>query len=437
VILTNPDGEEFTTSEPADDVRRTEFGDSVGLGVGAASSGEYQVSVQGATAGRDVPYEVETFFNGYPDARGQADLDATEGMRVGYMDDGLPIPVSVTATIQASDGTEETVELGAAPAGESLVCCLQNMREGHLSGPIAGGPLVVTVRAIGGDGPAHYERLVRFGAYMWPAVDSDGDGIRDQVELRNGMNPGDRADGALDADTDGLSMGRELGELGTDPFDYDTDDGGEGDGIEVDAGRDPVNPDDDVAQAACVDESNMPDSAEFEFQDDAPRAPGLERLLPDTLLGQRMTQTSISGPPQLHGAFAGYLWYALVQCTSGSPEKLEVAYAANPDWGGVVVVAIRVGRLQDGKVVPVPASELADAFLHRVLPTDDLGPRPYALDGRTATMLESGVLVYPHDDVLYMTMGLYIGDCWENCGSPPDMEELAADLLPKLPAPGD
>jgi hypothetical protein len=59
------------------------------------------------------------------------------------------------------------------------------------------------------------------------------------------------------------------------------------------------------------------------------------------------------------------------------------------------------------------------------------------LDGRTATMLESGVLVYPHDDVLYMTMGLYIGDCWENCGSPPDMEELAADLLPKLPAPGD
>jgi hypothetical protein len=433
VIVTNPDGEAFTTSEPADDVRRTEFGDSVALGVGAASSGDYQISVHGAPAGRDVPYEVETFFKGYPDARSRADLDATEGMRVGYMDDGLPIPAAVSATVQASDGTEQTVELGAAPEGESLVCCLENMREGHLSGPIAGGPLVVTVRSVGGDGPAHYERLVRFGGYMWPAVDSDGDGIRDQVELRNAMNPADRADGALDADTDGLSMARELGELGTDPFDYDTDDGGEGDGIEVDAGRDPKNPGDDVAQAACVDESNMPDSAEFEWQDDAPRAPDLENLLPDTLLGQRMTKTSISGPPQLHGTSPGFFWYALVQCIAGSPERLEVAYATRADWSGLVVVAIRVGRVRDGTVESVPATELADAFLHRIVPTDNLGPRPYVLEGRTATMLESGMLVYPHDDVLFMTMPVYIGDCFENCGSPPDLEKLAADLLPKLP----
>ena len=197
MTVTNPDGEAFTTSDSADDVRRTEFGDSVALGVGAAAPGDYQISVEGAPAGRDVPYEVETFFKGYPDARGQADLDATEGMRVGYMDDGAPDPASVTRDGPGVGWDGADRQLGAAPEGESLVCCLENMREGHLAGPIAGGPLVVTVRSIGGDGPARYERLVRFGGYMWPAVDSDGDGIRDQVELRNGMNPGDRADGAL------------------------------------------------------------------------------------------------------------------------------------------------------------------------------------------------------------------------------------------------
>src|SRR4029453_15254007 len=160
------------------------------------------------------------------------------------------------------------------------------------------------------------------------------------------------------------------GELGTDPYDYDTDDGGEGDGIEVDAGRDPTNPGDDVAQANCLDDSDKPDSAEFEWQDDAPRAPGLEALLPDTLLAQEMTKTSISGPPQLHGTYPGVFWYALVQCTAGSPEHLEVAYATRADWSGLVVVAIRVGRVQGGSVVSVPASELADAFLHRIVPTD-------------------------------------------------------------------
>ena len=81
--------------------------------------------------------------------------------------------------------------------------------------------------------------------------------------------------------------------------------------------------------------------------------------------------------------------------------------------------------------VPAPASTpLAKS-------ADDLGPRPYVLEGRAATLLEPGMLVYPHDDVLYMTMAIYAGDCWENCGSPPDMETLAADLLPKLPGPVD
>jgi hypothetical protein len=311
------------------------------------------------------------------------------------------------------------------------------MRQVHLDGPIQGGSHVITVRSAGGDGEQRYERLVRFGFYMWPAVDSDGDGIRDQVELAHGMNPADPAGADLDADTDGLSMARELGELATDPFDYDSDDGGEGDGSEVAAGRDPGDRGDDVVAAACFDESSIPESDEFEWRDDAPRAPDLEALLPDVLLGTRMEKTSIAGPPQFHGAFTGYLWYALVQCAGGSPERLEVAYATGSDWAGRVALAIRVGREQDGAVVPVPATELVDAFLHRIRPGMDLAPRPIELDGRPAIMTDGGLLLYAHEDVLYMTMGLYIGDCWEDCGSPPDLEKLAADLMPKLPAPGD
>ncbi|MCP4918264.1 MAG: hypothetical protein GY913_15250, partial [Proteobacteria bacterium] len=48
-----------------------------------------------------------------------------------------------------------------------------------------------------------------------------------------------------DSDDDGLDDGEELDEYGTDPNDADTDDGGVGDGDEVEAGTDPLDPDDD------------------------------------------------------------------------------------------------------------------------------------------------------------------------------------------------
>jgi hypothetical protein len=81
--------------------------------------------------------------------------------------------------------------------------------------------------------------------------DSDGDGLPDYWESNYGLDPfsadtdGDGTrDENEDEDEDGLTSLEEYDE-GTDPDAWDTDGGGESDGSEVDAGRDPRNPNDD------------------------------------------------------------------------------------------------------------------------------------------------------------------------------------------------
>lgn len=432
--VSNADGETFGAEHA--DVRVTEFGDRVSLGIGAASSGTWQLALQGIPAGQSVPFEVETFFSSFPDARGEADLDAAEGLAIGYMDGGLPQPAQVIATLHGPDGAERSVDLEVAPEGEAMVCCIGNMLQTHLPGPFDSGSYVITVRSSGGSGSTAYERAVVFGFYMWPAVDTDGDSIRDRTELRYGLDPGDRTDGAGDADTDGLTMARELGEFDTDPFDYDTDDGGEGDGAEVTANRDPLDRDDDQVAASCAPDPGG-ESDRFSPRENAPRAPDLEALLPERLLGQTLETFSITGTPLLHPAWPGVLLEALVECTEGFPPTLEVAYAGASGWGTIGIMAIRVERSEGGVLRPIPADELADAFLHRMIPGRDYRPRSFEVDGRRAVLLESGSLVYASDDVLFVTMGLSMGDCFQDCGSPPDMEDLATALLKRLPASED
>lgn len=63
-------------------------------------------------------------------------------------------------------------------------------------------------------------------------VDSDGDGIPDEEELRLGMDPNNPADAQLDEDHDGLTALEEY-RAGTDPHNPDTDGDGISDGDEV------------------------------------------------------------------------------------------------------------------------------------------------------------------------------------------------------------
>lgn len=75
--------------------------------------------------------------------------------------------------------------------------------------------------------------------------DEDGDGMPNNWEANNGLNPSDPSDAPLDPDGDGLTNLEEYLN-GTDPNDPDTDNGGTNDGDEVhDNCTDPLNPLDD------------------------------------------------------------------------------------------------------------------------------------------------------------------------------------------------
>jgi hypothetical protein len=439
MTVTNPDGEHYRDG-PDDEPRVSKFAGRVSLG--AAAVGTWRLDLEGLRPGALVPFEVELFFEPFPEARAQADLDAREGLRIGYMDSDLPAVSTVTATLSGpagptTEGTptavpgpgaaERTVELGPSPVEDSKLCCLGDRRELHLDGPTAAGSYLVTVRSSGGSGETAFQRAVRFGFYMWPAVDSDGDGVRDRVEIRYGLDPDDPADGAFDHDFDGLTTAQELGELGTDPAQFDTDDGREGDGSEVRAGRDPLDAADDQPPPSCFPRDA---STRFEYDPDAPRDPELEALLPDRVLGRPLTKSSIKGGPLLHPFHPGWIWQGFVFCTGRADADLSVAYATSAALGNLGVIAVRV----DG----VSGAELADIFMHRLSPgsEDDLHPTPVIVEGRRATVLQTGFLLYPHDDVLFMAMSLAFGDCFSDCGPPlVSMDRLAPALLPLLPGP--
>jgi hypothetical protein len=101
-----------------------------------------------------------------------------------------------------------------------------------------------------------------------PSPDSDKDGMPDPWEIAHGLNP--KADDAqADPDMDGLTN---VGEFlaGTDPRDSDTDDGGESDDSEADAGRDPLWPaDDTIAPIAGFSVSPLPNGARVTWTPDS------------------------------------------------------------------------------------------------------------------------------------------------------------------------
>jgi len=121
-----------------------------------------------------------------------------------------------------------------------------------LTGDFEGNPRPIDgVRGYRGDG-SDFD----IGADEYMPHDSDGDGIMDDDEAANGLDPADPDDADLDVDGDGLTARDEVNLYGTDPFEADTDGDGIEDGDEVDKGLDPTDPD--------TDNDGLPDGWELD-----------------------------------------------------------------------------------------------------------------------------------------------------------------------------
>lgn len=120
------------------------------------------------------------------------------------------------------------------PGGVSISDAGGDEADSDTAGPVAETsasprPSVAAARA-----PARAS-IAAFGA--GDVVDTDGDGIGDDLEVAYGLDPMNP-----DSDGDTVPDGAEVNVYGSDPMDTDSDGDGYGDGVEVAAGTDPVNP---------------------------------------------------------------------------------------------------------------------------------------------------------------------------------------------------
>ena len=113
-----------------------------------------------------------------------------------------------------------------------------------------------------------FVRLASGGFAVIPSPDTDHDGMPDPWEAAHGLNPANPTDAQADPDLDGLPNAGEF-QAGADPHDSDTDDGGESDGSEVNAGRDPLWPEDDtIAPVAGFAVAPLPQGARLTWTPD-------------------------------------------------------------------------------------------------------------------------------------------------------------------------
>ena len=173
--------------------------------------------------------------------------------------------LDLTASIENPDGSVNHLTLfddgrhDDGTAGDGVYGNLYTRTPFYSSGeqtPETMGSYAVTVKAGGADNLGQrFKRYRTKGFHVfeyadpimldWCNPDRDGDGLPDRWEDLNGLDKDEPGDAVFDYDHDGLDNTGEF-ENGCLPYNPDTDGGGEADGSETAAGRDPLYEKDDL-----------------------------------------------------------------------------------------------------------------------------------------------------------------------------------------------
>jgi hypothetical protein len=146
---------------------------------------------------------------------------------------GQTIQLVVTATYPDNS----TRDVSAASTGTNYTTsnpAIATVNADGLVTAVASGTVVLQASNDGATG------IIR-ATVLLSNVDSDGDGIPDDIEISLGLDPQNPVDAQEDFDRDGLTNLREF-QLGTGLRVFDTDGDGIGDGLEVQTGSNPLDP---------------------------------------------------------------------------------------------------------------------------------------------------------------------------------------------------
>ncbi len=146
---------------------------------------------------------------------------------------GEATQLTVTATLPDSS----TRDVTAASTGTSYTIsnrAVATVSPDGLVTAVAGGTVILSALNEGALGLMRLQVAVTGG-------DTDSDGIPDDVETANGLNPNDPTDATLDPDGDGLTNKQELIDYSTNPQVADTDGDGVRDGLEIQTGSNPLD----------------------------------------------------------------------------------------------------------------------------------------------------------------------------------------------------
>ena len=421
----SPSGKVFDVDTQGDDVTVQQYGDRVSIVINGADEGEWQMRFNDPavpTAGAWFEAE-ETLTLTDPLLTAYGTGDTTNELKLGV---GLPEGATYTAgaRIVAADGGEQSVALRTLKQDDLNIGGSIEVVGAIVEKPAQAGSYRIYLDAdyTDGTGARHVYSWV-LGAYVAAVRDSDGDGITDTVEEHSYLDPRNGADGAEDYDHDGLTNAQELAGPGTDLRDWDTDLGGESDGSEIDAGRNPLDRADDVPAKTCIQMIPTPAPGATptpEPQESAPPAPELEALLPNDVLGHPTQKLSMTAPKKLEYIFG--IYDAFLACTGKHRSDLSLAIAVADDLNGWSVTAVRV----DG----VTGQEMADIFLYRLTngPTGGMIAED-SVDGRNYWLSEVGWAVYATDRTFYVIASLGYGDLPPPNASPTPSPPASIDVV--------